>query len=330
MLTSKPGDVQTVTIPYTPRPLQQKLHAALDKYRFATLVCHRRFGKAASLDTRIPTPSGYTTMGQIQPGDTVFAADGTPTRVVQVSGVQFGRRCYKVVFSDGSEVVADAEHQWYTETKTDRTHNVRLPSGERVHTPRKGSVKTTEEIAATLKLRGENNHSVPVAEPVQYPGHALPIDPYLLGVWLGNGTATDGSVCSMDDDTIEPFRQAGYTVRVRPSSIRESNKAVLYGVHKFKEDLREAGVLGAEKPLPEIYLRSSIAQRKALLAGLLDTDGRIAKNGNVEFIQKRKHLTDAARELLASLGAKPSQRVKRVGNTDYHVVRCSVDRKSVV
>jgi len=317
-------NTQVITIPYTPRPLQQKLHAALDRYRFATLVCHRRFGKALALDTKIPTPNGYTTMGQLQPGDTVFAADGSPTRVKQVSGVQLGRPCFRVVFSDGTEVVADADHLWFTQTKADRSHHARTRAGARVHTPREGSTKTTAEIAATLVSRGESNHSVPTAQPAQYPEQELPIDPYLLGIWLGNGTARCSSITTMDEDTIEPFRQAGFYVSVQPHSVDNGSKALIYSVHGLKVKLRKAGVLGAEKRIPEMYLRGSVAQRKALLSGLLDSDGHIAKNGNVEFTQKRKHITDAAAELLASLGAKPSRKIKTVGGTDYYAVRCSV------
>src|SRR5690606_24559404 len=72
-------------------------------------------GKALALDTPLPTPSGWTTMGQVQVGDELYDAQGRPTRVVAVTDVMEERPCYRVEFSDGSVIVADAEHQWFTE-----------------------------------------------------------------------------------------------------------------------------------------------------------------------------------------------------------------------
>ncbi|OFE18380.1 replicative DNA helicase [Humibacillus sp. DSM 29435] len=69
-------------------------------------------GKALALDTPLPTPDGWTTMGQVAVGDLVFGADGRPTRVVAATDVMTGRPCYEVTFSDGSVIVADEQHQW--------------------------------------------------------------------------------------------------------------------------------------------------------------------------------------------------------------------------
>jgi replicative DNA helicase len=87
-------------------------------------------GKALALDTPLATPTGWTTMGQVRVGDQLYGADGKPTTVVAATEVMTGRPCYEVVFSDGSRIVADAQHQWSTG----------------------GRVRTTEEIARTLEL----------------------------------------------------------------------------------------------------------------------------------------------------------------------------------
>jgi replicative DNA helicase len=71
-------------------------------------------GKALGLDTPLPTPSGWTTMGEVAVGDELLGADGKPTRVVAATEVMLGRPCYEVEFSDGTVIVADAEHQWPT------------------------------------------------------------------------------------------------------------------------------------------------------------------------------------------------------------------------
>jgi replicative DNA helicase len=69
-------------------------------------------GKALALDTPLPTPWGWTTMGEVAVGDLVLGADGRPTAVTRVTDVMTGRPCFEVEFSDGSKIVADAEHQW--------------------------------------------------------------------------------------------------------------------------------------------------------------------------------------------------------------------------
>lgn len=71
-------------------------------------------GKALGLGTPLPTPAGWTTMGEVRVGDYLIGADGRPTRVVAATEVMVGRPCYEVEFSDGTVIVADAEHQWPT------------------------------------------------------------------------------------------------------------------------------------------------------------------------------------------------------------------------
>lgn len=77
-------------------------------------------GKALALDTPLPTPTGWTTMGEVQVGDFLIGADGKPTRIVAVTDVMHGRPCYEVEFSDGTVIVADARHQWRTTTRASR------------------------------------------------------------------------------------------------------------------------------------------------------------------------------------------------------------------
>lgn len=82
------------------------------QFREVYLICGRRAGKALALDTPIPTPNGWTTMGQIHPGDTVLSPEGTAIRVKSVMPIEHGRPCYRVHFKDGTSIVADAAHEW--------------------------------------------------------------------------------------------------------------------------------------------------------------------------------------------------------------------------
>jgi replicative DNA helicase len=107
-------------------------------------------GKALALDTPLPTPDGWTTMGDVAVGDLLIGADGRPTRVVAATEVMLGRLCYAVTFSDGTVIVADAQHQWLT---ADRAGN--------------RCVWTTRALACTLlDADGRPNHVVDIGLPL--------------------------------------------------------------------------------------------------------------------------------------------------------------------
>jgi replicative DNA helicase len=86
-------------------------------------------GKALALDTPLPTPSGWTTMGEVRVGDALMGADGKPVTVVAATEVMQGRPCYEVEFGTGEVIVADAQHQWLTWTRSARRHDARRRSG---------------------------------------------------------------------------------------------------------------------------------------------------------------------------------------------------------
>ena len=317
-------------------------------------------GKALALDTPIPTPRGWTTMGEVQPGDEVFDERGKRCRVVAATPVMRGRPCYEMEFSDGTVIVADAEHLWQTESVSGRAKQCRARRGvpyrptadvaylvsraeavqqepdwpvttaavvadvgaefrsavyraaadlpkqgrkarltykrngrevsfwaqtysrqllykvlaERVSSPagsghlRASDIEpvTTREIAASLRVAGRANHSVAVCGPLDYVERVLPVAPYTLGAWLGDGHAEG------------------------PRSGIESS-------------LCELGVIGANH-IPELYLRSSIEQRRALLAGLLDTDGYCSPSGEVSFGVTCERLARDVHDLVLGLGYK--------------------------
>jgi replicative DNA helicase len=182
-------------------------------------------GKALALDTPIPTPKGWTTMGALSVGDEVFGPDGTSARIIATTAPMSSRPCYRMRFTDGSEIVADADHQWLTRTlacreadaKTRHRGPLKLRGTDqrhkRVHFP---AVVTTEHVASTLQARGGHtlNHSVDVCAPLQYPAQELPIAPYTLGAWLGDGTSATAAITCADADAeiLDAIRAEGYAV----------------------------------------------------------------------------------------------------------------------
>ncbi|MDM7855002.1 replicative DNA helicase [Cellulomonas alba] len=194
-------------------------------------------GKALALDTPLATPSGWTTMGDVQVGDELVAADGTPTRVVAATGVMSGRPCYRVTFDDGTTIVADAQHEWETRTRADR----RLPGGG------SAGIWTTEEIHDTVRCSTADrraNHSVEVTAPFSLPEADLLVDPYLLGVWLGDGHAASARFTSADPDIAMRIEGRGYLVQGRAGV----GAARLYTVRLDEEPVaaRSCEVCGVE------------------------------------------------------------------------------------
>lgn len=289
-------------------------------------------GKALAVNTPIPTPSGWSTMGELKSGDQVFGMDGKPCAVLCNSGIQHNRKCYKITFDDGSETVADAEHLWLTYTadelsksrsrtpewrakrRSNRPSRVSGVKSEKFTLsliarnklnspptipPPTGQIRTTTDIAATVRSPNgrQSNHAIPISGSLDCPESPVPLDPYLLGVWLGDGTASDGSITSADLEIPAAFESGGFKVVKGSGKYRWGT----YGLHRV---LRLMGLL-KNKRVPSNYLRASRSQRLALLQGLMDTDGYCCKSGSVEFCNTNRNLADGVFELVASLGCKP-------------------------
>lgn len=283
-----------------------------DYHTYYVYLAGRGWGKALALDTPIPTPTGWTTMGDLRVGDLVLDEHGRACSVTFATEVQYGRTCYDVVFDDGSVVTADAEHRWLTWDKRARKAH------GRARNPKYGpEVRTTVEILATLMVGKERNHAVQVTRPLCLRPVELPIDPYVLGVWLGDGdsasstvTAGDMEICGHIESSGEPctnFRTDPRTGAIRFAvGAREKKRDDLGRMTdngSLHSRLRSAGLL-RNKHIPDAYLRASEPQRMALLQGLMDTDGHISTNGQCEFCSTNTAIADGALELALSLGFK--------------------------
>jgi deoxycytidine triphosphate deaminase len=297
--------------PFILHPGEFVLGSTLERITLPDNLVARLEGKALALDTAVPTSEGWKTIAEIQPGDLVFDEDGFPTVVLAATPPMHGRPCREVEFSDGATVVADAEHQWRTIQKRRRR------TGEE----RFDDISTTQQIEDTLRVRGELNHHVQVAGAVWYPERELPVDPYVLGVWLGDGTTTKAEVTCADPEILAEIAVSGYDVRpqrTRPVVYRigatGGKRNPVSGRYEASDSLqstlREIGVLG-RKHIPDPYLRASIAQREALLQGLMDTDGYVDRSGRCDLTTVQEQLADQYHELVASLGLRPKLARKR-------------------
>lgn len=289
--------------------------------------CGRRTGKAINILTPIPTPDGWKTMGDLQVGDQVFDDQGKPCNVTFVTETQYNRKCYDVVFSDGTIIQADEDHQWEVVTK-----KVRKSRG-RAKNPAKPIVVTTKDMLKNLRIGSKNeaNYAVELAKPIQYSKKELPIDPYLLGVWLGDGSSYGNMIWSADPEIINKIESKGYTSYISKSKSENSGKANAYGINNLTSHLNKLNLIRRkasdpqEKHIPLIYLQSSIEDRLELLKGIMDTDGSIDKRGLCEISLTSKKLSYDIYELLTSLGIKTSLRESeaklygRVTSTRYRM-----------
>ena len=174
-------------------------------------------GKALALDTPLPTPTGWTTMGSVAVGDLLIGSDGRPIRVVAATEVLAGRPCYEVEFSDGEVIVADAEHQWLTETRASRKSAQQAATGYHRYRNQRtfAAVRTTAEIAETVRLRTADhrvNHSVVNASALDLPAADLTVAPYTLGVLLGDGHTDSARFTSADPEIVMRVEADGYRV----------------------------------------------------------------------------------------------------------------------
>jgi deoxycytidine triphosphate deaminase len=318
--------------PFILHPGEFVLGSTFERVELPNDLVARLEGKALALDTPVPTPLGWRSMGSLAPGDLVFDENGAPTAVVAATPPIVDRPCREVVFSDGARVVADDSHQWVTIDKNGRRYG-----------RTRSAVRTTDEIARSLKVQGERNHHIPLAGPVQYPPRLdLPIAPYTLGAWLGDGTTTKAEITSWDTEILEQISGDGFTVRRlaygnhlyrvgEAGHSRDADTGRYMGNLSLSSRLRDLGMMDG-KYVPRLYLEAGVSQRLALLQGLMDTDGYVDDvAGRCEFTSTNEQLADAVVELAASLGFRPVKSVGRamlygVDHGPKHRVKFTPDR----
>lgn len=270
-----------------------------------------------ALDTRIPTTKGWKTISEIVAGDYVFSPSGEAVLVTGKSEV-YEEDLYRVTSIDGHTVDCDGEHLWTVrlgrKTKKFQTYSTAQlygrQNGDHLVTLRGGGTA----VRGRTNLKDFRPPRLPVNHAVVLPEADLPIPPYLLGLWLGDGTRHCGIITARPDDELV------YRSMIEALGYRTTDQSTPYtfGVLGLKVRLRELGVLN-NKHIPDEYLFGSIAQRRALVQGLMDSDGNVSKAGQCFFSQKDPKLTAQFRSLLNSLGVKNTLQVSeaKIGDVSY-------------
>lgn len=266
---------------------EQRFRAHCGGWKYIVLAGGASCAKAQPYDALVLTPDGYKMMGDIRVGDAVSTPDGKSCQVVatQERGV---RPCYKVFFSDGTSTICADDHLWT------------------VRSSKKPWIEKTLSTKELSKL--SSRWFLPPHKPVIGHWQNLEVDPYLLGIILGNGsisrTQETPTVCVNEKD-VDVIREL---LRLWPKAkLYKTSKtgAVIIGFPQLKKVLVKLGIFGCrswEKFIPQQCLNMAVEQRRRLLQGLLDSDGTISKTGAMSFCSTSKRLVSDISFLVRSLG----------------------------
>lgn len=289
---------------FKPAPWQQPVIKAIfkDGYKLVFICAGRSSGKALALNTPILTPDGYKTMGEITAGDKVFGIDGKPCNVIEAHDVIENAVMYRVHFADGETIDACEDHLWEVSTKA-----IRKAWGRKKKDLPERAVLKTKELTS-VKVHGEYNYAIRTPQPLRLPERDdLLIDPYVLGVWLGDGGKHTGIVTNPEPEIWDEIA-ARWPEKIG-NDVSSKDRCRAHTIFGLAALLRAEGLLH-NKHVPQKYLLSSYQQRLDLLHGLMDTDGSANKQGTCEFYSTNKQLADSVMFLVRSLGGIATVRSK--------------------
>ncbi|GGU55321.1 hypothetical protein GCM10010178_54690 [Lentzea flava] len=310
-----PGTLYEKIDPYL-RPLYDALHDMVDPESIPRLtqagtievapLAYMR-GRAQPIFTPVLTPDGYRPIGSLQVGDLVIGSNGEPTPVLGVYP-QGEKDIYRVTAQDGSSTLACGEHLWTVRTASDRRRN------------KPWRVLETKEMIGKLRAAHARRYELPLlSAPVCLPERDVPMNPYALGLLLGDGCITGSTTPSFS--TADPALAFALQVALEPIAVMKKNQ-IDYTLNRVKASgdvvtlenpvtavMRKLGLSGTRshtKFVPELYLHNSADVRLAVLQGLLDSDGgpvtQAGRTCRVQYTTTSERLRDDVVALVRSLG----------------------------
>lgn len=298
-------------------------------------------GKAQPLTAKIKTPSGWTTMGEIKPGDVVSTPDGKVAKVVEIFP-QGEKETFIMEFRDGRKTECCGDHLW----KTYYNQN------------KHPKLLTTSQLIECQKTH-KRPHKIDLIEHELIDDIELPIHPYLLGALLGDGslshypvigfTSSDeyiidklNTICGDDGQFYHKPTTSYDFVYKNPNANKMQGRKGVFNT-KLQHAINTLGLFGKKsntKFIPDIYLRASKAQKLELLQGLMDTDGFASKKNQLVYTTVSKELCDNVVYLIRSLGGSASISYKtptymyknqiKTGKLTYDVTICYNQKSKLV
>jgi phosphate starvation-inducible PhoH-like protein len=310
-----PGDIQAKVDPYL-RPLFDALFDMLDPDRVngyfernvievAPLAFMR--GRAQPVTSQVLTPSGFRPIGSLQVGDMVIGSNGLPTPVLGVYP-QGRKEMFRLRTQDGASTVCCSEHLWHVFTASDRRRG------------KPGRVLETREMIGRLRSAHQRKFELPLLDgPAELPRRDVPLDPYALGLLLGDGCLTGTTTptfATADPELVVALEQRLEGIELKPKGgvdyvlrHKAGHRGGVIVVNPVMKVLRELGLAGsrsATKFVPELYMQNSSAVRVGVLQGLLDSDGGPVQQRNrscrIQYTTCSERLSQDVMFLVRSLG----------------------------
>jgi phosphate starvation-inducible PhoH-like protein len=319
-----PGTLYEKIDPYL-RPLYDALHDMIDPDSIPKLMAAGTIeiaplaymrGRAHKTDTPVLTPEGFRAIGSLEVGDLVIGSNGEPTPVIGVYP-QGEKDIYRLTTQDGASTLCSGDHLWAVTTRDDR---------------RRGKpyrVLETREMIGYLRANHYHRYELPMhSAPVCFPHQPVPIDPYALGLLLGDGSiagTTTPSFTTTDVELAWELQRRLPGVQARPrhrgqyllSQLTSPWASTALMENPLTGAARQLGLYGTRsttKFVPELYLYNSANVRLAVLQGLLDTDGGpVTQRGRtcrVQYTTVSARLRDDVIFLVRSLGGVTYTRVR--------------------
>jgi phosphate starvation-inducible PhoH-like protein len=319
-----PGTLSEKIDPYL-RPLYDALHDMMDPEVIGKLMsdgvievaplAYMR-GRAQPVFTKVLTPRGFRPIGELRVGDLVVGSDGRPTVVAGVYPQGF-KQIYRVYTQDGSSTLASEDHLWAVYTRADR------------HRGKPARVLQTKEMIGNLRAAHYHRYELPLlTAPVSFDPRPVPLDPYALGLLLGDGCVTCQTTPSFT--TTEPELAQALERLISGIELRQKSD-IDYVLNRVRQPgevitienpvtgaMRRLGLAGTKsdtKFIPEDYLFNSSDVRLALLQGLLDSDGGpVTQEGRtcrIQFGTASRRLRDDVVFVVQSLGGVVNQRTRK-------------------
>ncbi|OBJ55830.1 phosphate starvation-inducible protein PhoH [Mycobacterium sp. 1423905.2] len=310
-----PGTLSEKIDPYL-RPLYDALYDMMDSELIPKLMsagvievaplAYMR-GRAQPVSTKVLTPNGFRPIGELHVGDNVIGSDGRPTEVLGVYPQGF-KEIYRVFTQDGSSTLASGDHLWSVYTRADRRRG------------KPARVLQTKEMIGNLRAAHHHRYELPLlTAPVEFGARPVPLDPYALGLLLGDGCLTGSTTpffATTDPELAKSLQRLIPGIRVRPTSTVDyilnritAPGEVITTANPVTRVLRLLGLAGTRsdtKFIPDEYLLNAPEVRVAVLQGLLDSDGRpvthTGRTCRIQFTTVSDRLRDDVVFLVQSLG----------------------------
>jgi len=268
--------------------------------------------EALQKDTLIYLKDKTIPIKDIEIGDEIYGGDGKLTRVLEKHKFE-NRQLYKISFSDGREIECCENHLWSVRNNNSKEH----------------SVKSTKELLEKFRYFQKDHryghekviksiYSIPLSKAIEYEERDLLIDPYIMGLFTGDGNCHRGSFVSMDNQIIESIKDYAKSIDLEYSCYTPKQSPVCDVIHvkkkagKTNSHIQNLKTLGTFKlkNINEIYERGSIEQRKQFIKGLGDTDGTIDKRGGQSISTSEERIKDSVVRILRSLGIRVKVSIK--------------------